>query len=420
MIPLLYIDPGTGSMLFSLFIGLAAAATFVARSAFFKLRLALSGGRARNVDDKNIPFVIFTDHKFYWNVFHALCDEFEKNGVNLVYYTCSPDDPVLFMSYKHIKAEYLGDKNRPYAKMNFLHADIVISSTPGLDVYQWKKSRYVKCYVHIPHTVRSLYCYRMFGIDHYDVVLANGQSQVDTAKEIERLRPGIARKEYAIVGSAVMDNLKEQKEAVQKKSFLAKRKSENPVVLVAPSWGKSGILSKYGQDFLDALVETDFKIIVRPHPQSSVSEMHVLKPLMEKYRQFEWNFDNDNFSALNRADILISDFSGTMFDFALGFDKPVVYADVEFDTAPYDSAWISGQMWEFSALPKIGVKFVEEDFPRMKDLILRTMQSTELQQGRDALRAECWANVGKSAWAEFKWLVKKQNEMQGVDKIAIK
>ncbi len=404
----LYIDPGTGSMLVSLFFALVATAGFAFRALYVKLMFIFSGGRAKDkLADKNIPYVIFSDHKRYWNVFHELCNEFEKHKIDLTYYTCSPDDPVLQSDYKYIHAQYLGEKNKPYAKMNVLHADIVLATTPGLDVYQWKRSRYVKWYAHVPHALSSLYTYRMYGIDHYDSVLVSGQSQIDTAKEIESLRPNISRKEYVIVGSAVMDNIKSQKDSCA----LIKTHAET-VVLVAPSWGKSGLLSKFGSAFLNALLQTGFTIVVRPHPQSVVSEQHILAPLQKEFNQMEWNFDNDNFSILNRADILISDFSGTMFDFALGINKPVIYTDVEFDSSPYDAAWIEGEMWEFTTLPKIGIKLQEKDFSHIKDVIQVALQSRELQQGRDSVREECWANIGHSASATFNYLVNKEKELK--------
>lgn len=45
----LYIDPGTGSMLFSLFIGIAAAATFGFRALYLKAKFLLSGGKKKRV-----------------------------------------------------------------------------------------------------------------------------------------------------------------------------------------------------------------------------------------------------------------------------------------------------------------------------------------------------------------------------------
>ena len=57
---------------------------------------------------------------------------------------------------------------------------------------------------------------------------------------------------------------------------------------------------------------------------------------------------------LRRSDIMISDFSGVIFDFALVYDKPVIYADTEFDKSPYDAWWLDTPYWTFDVLPRIG------------------------------------------------------------------
>ena len=63
----LYIDPGTGSMLFSLIIGLVAAGSFGLRALYLKFKFIVSGGnKESNIDNKKIPYVIFSDHKRYW------------------------------------------------------------------------------------------------------------------------------------------------------------------------------------------------------------------------------------------------------------------------------------------------------------------------------------------------------------------
>ena len=91
MFSLSYIDPGTGIMIFSLFIGIAAAASFGLNALWMKFKFVFSGGKVKNTDSKNIPFVIFSDHKRYWNVFHDLCDEFERHETDLTYYTASKE-----------------------------------------------------------------------------------------------------------------------------------------------------------------------------------------------------------------------------------------------------------------------------------------------------------------------------------------
>lgn len=398
----LYIDPGAGSMLFSLVIGLVATLTFGLRALFIKIRFGFNKKDIAEEKDV-IPYVIFSDHKRYWNIFRPIVQEFENRGVDVVYYTLSSDDPALSCGMKHIKAEYLGEGNKPFAKLNFLNADIVISTTPGLDVYQWKRSKNVKCYVHIPHTVDDLSGYRMFGLDHYDVLLASGSNQVETVDKIESLRPSIEKKEKIIVGSTPSDELKKKYDENHRKE-----EDEKPVVLVAPSWGKSGILSKYGDKFLSSLEKTGFEIIVRPHPQSFSSEKDMIDSLMEKHPSIAWNKDNDNFSVLDRSDILIIDFSGIIFEYALVFKKPFIYADTEFDTLPYDADWLDEEYWSLRKLPQIGIKLDEKDFDDIGNIITEVLNSKELSKGREELENECWNYQGQAGGRCVDYLMEKR------------
>ena len=404
----LYIDPGTGSMLFSLFIGIAAAASFGLRALFLKLKFIFSGGKVKeNIDEKNIPYVIFSDHKRYWNIFKPICDEFEQRQVPLTYYTASPDDPVLAANYKYIHAEYLGEGNKPYSKLNMLHADILMATTPGLEVYQWKRSKNVKYYVHIPHTVDDLAGYRMFGLDFYDSVLTTGENQNTLIRKIETLRPNITKKELVITGSTYLDEMKKRLE-----SLPAREKNEKPVVLIAPSWGKSGILSRYGEKLLSALSENNkFEVIVRPHPQTLVSEKNILEPLKEKFSNIEWNFDNDNFEVLNKSDILITDFSGIIFDYTFIFDKPLIYADTNFDTLPYDADWLDEKMWALRVLPEIGVKLEEKDFEHIDTIITGALSSKGLAENRNKVKNEAWQNCGNSASAIVNYVINKKEAL---------
>ena len=185
----LYIDPGTGSMLFAVLIGLLGAAAFFLRNAFVKLRFFLSGGaKGKTAEQDRVPYAIFSDHKRYWTTFESICDEFEKRGEPLVYMTASPDDPALQKPYEHVKCSFIGEGNRAFARLNFLKADILLSTTPGLEVYQWKRSKEVKWYVHVLHAANDATSYRMFGLDYYDAVLLSGQYQVEQIRALERLR----------------------------------------------------------------------------------------------------------------------------------------------------------------------------------------------------------------------------------------
>ena len=404
---LLYIDPGTGSMLFSLAIGIATAGVFAIRALVIKAKFIFSGGKSDKAEKERIPYVIYSDHKRYWNVFKPVCDEFERRGIDLVYLTQSEDDPVLSQKYNHIKAEFIGEGNKGFARLNFLNAGILLSTTPGLDVYQWKKSRSVKWYVHIPHSVDDVPAtYRMFGTDYYDAFLTSGNHQEKVIRKLEQLR-NLPPKQVVLTGSTYLDSMKAKKPMLPPLA-----QNENLVILLAPSWGKNGILSKFGSRFIDALIQTGYQIVIRPHPQSVTSEKEMLDNLKEKYPQIEWNFDNDNFNILNRADLLISDFSGVIYDFSLILNKPVIYADTDFDTLPYDADWLDEKIWSLRVLPKIGTKLEEKDFPDLKNVIENTLKSKKLEKGRKEVKEECWCFENESAGKTVDYIIEKSKELK--------
>lgn len=87
--------------------------------------------------------------KRYWSVFRPVCRELDKKGIDTVYMTASPDDPALENDFPHIHAQFIEEGNKAFAKLNFLNASVVLATTPGLDVYQWKRSKQVDYYVHL-------------------------------------------------------------------------------------------------------------------------------------------------------------------------------------------------------------------------------------------------------------------------------
>ena len=412
----LYIDPGTGSMLFSIFVGIAGLFVFLFRVLLIKISFVLHGGKSGK-DHNKLSICIFSEGKRYWSYFRPVCDEFEKRQEEVYYLTASEDDPAFSIDYKYVKVKFIGHGNHAIAKMNMINADIVLATTPGLDVYQWKRSKNVRWYVHIPHMPCDIDSYRMFGLVFYDAVLLSGQHQIDRIRKLEDLM-GTQKKELTLVGIPYMDKMKERLE----KS--AKNRSENkePVILLAPSWGKSGLLSVYGAPLIDSLLNTPYKIIIRPHPQSYTSEKELIDELMKKYPESErlkWNRDPDNFDVLDDASILISDFSGVLFDFALVYNKPIIYTEPEsFDNAPYDNAWLDEELWSFTVLNKLGRKLTKEnmgDVDRIIEKCLNGNDSLRLSEDRESVRNQTWCNIGHGAERVADYIISKRNELSDTD-----
>ena len=396
-----YIDPGTGSMLFTLLFGILGVLSYSLRSIISRISL----GFGDKTSSKNrYPFVIYTDSKRYWNVFKPICDEFENNMVNLVYLTQSEDDPVFSEKYNYISPEYIGNNNKSFSRLNFLNADILLSTTPSLDVYQWKRSKGVKFYIHVPHACTDVTLYRIFGTDYYDAMLLSGQYQIDQIRELEKQR-NIKEKDMKIVGLTYFDALKERLKKAKRKN------NDNTLVLLAPSWGPSSLLNLYGSELIDELISTGFDLVIRPHPQSYISEKELMKKLIKQYPNVIWNTDNDNFDILNSADIMISDFSGVIYDFALVFNNPVIYANNSFDDSVYDAHWLEEKTWAVTNLPLIGRELKKEEFKNIRHIIEDCLNNSNYEENRRRLINEAWENRGNASKAIFDYMHKKQEEL---------
>ena len=200
-------------MLFTILIGLMGGVIYFFSSLFVKLKYSVGGGKKQ--DTKKVPLVFFCDHKRYWNTYEPILDELERRGVKAQFLTMSEDDPFFKKEYQYISGEFIGTGNKAFSKLNLLNAGVVFSTTPGLDVLQWKRSRKVDYYIHIPHACSDITIYHMFGIDYFDAILLSGEYQIEQVRELERLR-NLPAKELELVGVPYMDMMRERLENVEK------------------------------------------------------------------------------------------------------------------------------------------------------------------------------------------------------------
>ena len=75
---MVYIDPGTGSMLFTLALGVVSVLWFGLKGIFMKLRY-FTPQKGTRQERKSI--VIYGEDKRYWTTFKSICDEFEKRKI---------------------------------------------------------------------------------------------------------------------------------------------------------------------------------------------------------------------------------------------------------------------------------------------------------------------------------------------------
>ncbi|MBO4704764.1 MAG: CDP-glycerol glycerophosphotransferase family protein [Spirochaetaceae bacterium] len=410
----LYIDPGTGSMLFSILVGLLATAYFLGRALLIKLKFIFAGKKnEQNVlYTKDDPYVIYNEGEQYITLFSGIIQEFEKRQTPLLYLTSAENDPALSQNFLYVKTEYIGSGNSAFMKLNMLSAKIVLMTTPGLDVYQLKRSKGVNHYSHLVHMTSDATTYRLFGLDYFDSVLLTGDYQSKDLKTLERIRK-TKQKEYVTVGCPYLDILE------KKIKELPKEENHPYTVLVSPSWGESAILSRFGEKLLEPLSKTGYRIIVRPHPQSKKSESEILDRLMTAYPEnenFIWDFEKDNILSLSHADIMISDFSGIIFDYMFLCDKPFLYVNDKLDLRPYDAYDIieanpETTLWQFETLKKTGRKLEEKDFCNIGIILKSMSDNEELAKQRAIAKNTAWMHRGEAASLVVDFMMSKNEDI---------
>jgi len=364
-----YLDPGTGSMLMSVLVGLATTILFFLKGLYFK---GLSGisilfSRRINPDSKRQGLVFYSEGKRYWSTFKPVLDELLRRNQPCTYLTSDAEDPGLLYSSPLITTKFIGSGTKAYSYLKFLEADVCAMTTPGLDVLQIKRSKGVDHYAHLIHAPTDAAIYKPYSFDYYDSILASGEHQINSIRKLEELR-GTPSKVLLRTGCLYYDYLKRELKDLDTEPESTNRLT----VLVAPTWGANGLLKKFVKRALIPLLQKNWDVILRPHPQSFISEVEMLDRLQEElthYPNLQWDRDSNGLSSMKRADVMVSDLSGVIFDFAFLFEKPVITVKYELNTLGLEAADLPWPPWEVTVFDSIGQQIDEKNLDKMPEII---------------------------------------------------
>ena len=389
-----YIDPGTGSLLFSALFGIIGTLFFLSKALLIKLKtfsFADKINKKENISKAKI--IIYGEDKRYYNVFKPIIEELINLEIPTIYYSSSYDDKIFEIKSNFLKSEFIGTGNKAYAKLNFIEADICLMTTPNLDVFQLKRSKGVKKYVHITHSSAETSTYCLYSLDFFDAVFLNGEHQIRDIRELEKKR-NTAIKDLYVVGNPYLDELSKMKETITKEN------NNKKTILIAPSWGMNCLFRRFGEKLLDNIINSDYNIIIRPHPQSLISDKDIIDKFQNRYKyknNVEWDFNRVNIYSLSKADIMISDFSGIIFDYAFLFEKPVIIPSFTFDKRGTDAIEIDEEVWTFETIPKISFKLDENNFSNISQIIEDSINNETLKNNILKAKEEAYMYEGQAS-----------------------
>jgi hypothetical protein len=211
-------------------------------------------------------------------------------------------------------------------------------------------------------------------------------------RHLESLR-GRKAKDLFKVGCVYYDSLVPKyaaaRERAEAAAVAARRRPLR--VLLAPTWGKNGLLTRFGGRLIREIAEAATEVIIRPHPQTLHSEPELLRSLQQEAASLpncRWDLSADPVDAMAVSDILVSDISGIVFDYAFLTGRPVLTLDFPIDKRGFEAMDLPFEPWELSSLDLIGRRIALNDIPSLPAIIEQEIASQtrtdQIRQFRDS------------------------------------
>ena len=387
-----YLDPGTGSLLLYAIVGIAATVLFAIRNLWYTLKGKVFLAGAASVST-GLPDIVFhSEGGNYWQVFEPVIASLSREGIACAYVTPDPADPGLSSELPHLKAFRPGGNMATIAWMNAASAAMVVSTTPHLDVYMWKRSKHVKRYVHLFHSPTDIAFYEKYAFDWYDCLLTVGPFQEAGIRELERKR-GTPIKELLPTGCTYFDFMRGEI------SRLPARGDGSLNVLYAPAWGVRSSVLTHGSGVIDSLVRQGVKVIFRPHPQFYVSHGELIRDIEKRLTGtdlVEIDRGRTALASMARSDVLITDLSGILFDYACLFARPILLANSDADPGGQEGEDMSGVLWDVLASRDLAYALVD-GLEALPELVTRARRSAgEYGQRAREFRDRSFYNFGEA------------------------
>lgn len=401
-----YLDPGSGNALIALVLSLAGAAVYFVKSFFYRILALLTGNKVAKTD-KSVPdYVIFSEGKAYYLTFKGIIEEFLARRIPFTYLTMDVQDPALEISDRCMHAKYVGSGTMGFGRVEKCRGKILLATTPniGCPGFPLRRPRNIRLMVNVFHAVGELTYLKLGSLDHYDVSFDQGPWVAPRTRIVEEKRH-LKAKQLFPIGIPYLDELVKEHQAAPADDHAGS--DGKPCILIAPSWGEKNCLKIFGTEFITALLDEGYEVILRPHPQSLKVEADFFGALVssvKSYPNFQYDTALSGTASMQKASLLISDASAFRFDFAFIYQKPVITLKVPAQDLSSYEASVIGSVWEDPYEGRLGAVLSENEkneIPaRVKELLGKDFSEADRK-----LYAELVSNPGTSAKAAVDKLI---------------
>lgn len=362
----------------------------------------------------NKHLVFFSEGSGFYKYFKDVIEYLlEKSNVIIHYVTVDPKDQIFAIAedQPRIKPYYIG-KTRLITLLMKMDADMVVMTCPDLDNYHLKRSYIRKDieYVYMFHYPLSTHMVlNTHALDHYDTVLCVGKFQFDEIRAAEKLY-GLPEKHLVEAGYGQLEQLHRSYKAMEKVE------RERPKVLIAPSWQADNILDSCIDPMLRELLGKGFEVVVRPHPEYMKRYGPRMEQIVQRWQgreglRFELDFSGNE--SIFNSDLLITDWSGTAYEFSFVTLKPAVFVDTapKINNPEYEKLAI--EPLEFALRDQVGIRVDPKELSGLSDRLRELLAEGAAWSGKiEDIRNTYISNFGQSGAVGGRYILRRLKERQ--------
>ena len=331
-----------------------------------------------NLPKERRDLIFFSEGAQYFSTFEPILKILSEKGQQCCILTMSQNDPILKLKLSGMSSFFIGGHTLAPLWMNLLSSKVVVMTTPNLHTFNIKRSPGTQHYTYLFHAPTGCGLYRSHAFDHFDSILCAGQHQERDIRVLEHKHQTHQKTLYQ-TGFPHLDFLFQKKQTYSGEIC----KQHQKTVLIAGTWGKNSCLELYGEQLIHPLIAKDYQVIVRPHPQTPFSNPSLLKSLKQKFEDSDlviWDQNSDGMESMLHADIMISDLSGIIFDFAFLCKKPILCIESQLETEGTEIDLLHDELWELKIRKSLGKVITEDDLPQLAQIVEQTTSQISEEQ----------------------------------------
>lgn len=363
----------------------------------------------------NKHLVFYSENNGFYKYFENVIDYLlEHSNIVIHYITSDPDDTIFIKAEENnrIRGYYIGEK-RLITLMMKMDADMVVMTMADLENYHYKRSYIRKDieYVYMFHYPLSTHMVLHTGaLDHYDTIMCVGEFQIPEIRKQEELS-NLPEKKLVLSGYGQLEKLQKQYDETMIEHSGKKK------VLIAPSWQEENILDSCLDALLRELLGKGYDVAVRPHPEYVKRYSARMDAIVNRYKDYAGNdlsfeLDFTSNESIFNSDVVITDWSGTAFEFSFVTGKPSVFINTPMKINNPDYVKLGIEPLEITLRNKVGITLEPDHLAGCSEVISELIEKQKAYIDKNIeLRNQYISNYGHSGEVAGEYIIGRLQEI---------